>query len=171
MKCYRVLQVQRFRVLTSIRRYSVALCRVWWWAQNWAQSAASTQLSVQLPFCVDSYLPRIVRDNFRQTPILRDFPTCASMLPFEVVFRLSKPAPVALPDDDRENLIRIRISKAGSAWVMQFSGNPPIAFSGKSGKRGRAKSRPSMNLASGKPRGTFRHAFIRQSPAWLEIGR
>jgi hypothetical protein len=38
--------VQRFRVLTSILRCSVALGRVWWWAQNWAQSAARTQLSL-----------------------------------------------------------------------------------------------------------------------------
>ena len=46
MKCYRVLQVQRFRVATSMRRYSVALGRDWWWAQNWAHSAARTRLSV-----------------------------------------------------------------------------------------------------------------------------
>ena len=43
-KCYKLLQVLRSKALVFGVFHSVAFGRVWWWAQNWAQSRRTCDL-------------------------------------------------------------------------------------------------------------------------------
>ena len=85
--------------------------------------------SVQRP-SLNRDLPWAIRDNFRCAAIFRDFAGDADMLALVIALWSSELASILTPDQDRENLLRIRSSRlrnVGSPFADEAY-RPPITL-------------------------------------------